>query len=714
MAATKKYIQQAFVVTWLVLTVGSLLLRAYTWRDLTRAINATEQAGNTRDALQNVFSFLQDAETGARGYMITANAEYLEPYENAEQKLPSAFDTLTQMVVQNQEMQKDLIELRALAEVRMNLLRSSIEDRKKRGLAGISTPARGLEGKKTMDKIRAVVVRMQGQQESIFSVQGAERRSQMRKAETTTIVAGSIGIGAGVLALYFSYVARRQTEKESQLLIEKERAEVAGREKSAFLANMSHEIRTPMNAILGFSDLLDREGLSDEQRGFVHHIRGAGQSLIQLINDILDLSKVEAGMLVLHLEPTDVREVCEFVRTVVAQSAARKGLKLEVDVASALPTALLIDRGRLRQILVNLVGNAVKFTEHGFVRLAATWESNLSDRSRLHLIFEVSDSGVGIPSQHRAQVFQPFVQADPKRDAERQGSGLGLAIVNRLTAALGGTVGLESTVGCGTMFRLHFPDIEISAKIPVSDLAPDDKSVNFDDFRPSRVLVVDDNATNRDLLAGMFAKTRHTLLFAQDGREAVEVSTREKPDVVFMDIRMPTMDGREALVEIRKHPGMEILPVIAVTASSLLDQETEMRCAFSGYIRKPYGRRQIYDEMVHFIPKAITSDASEAMPGHPASVETAPAPFAAGDAPRMRAALQRLLKDRWPNVRGSLAIGETTAFAEEISAIASGHPILEEYGRDLERYARTFRLIELERQLEDFPKLVEATTQSIS
>ena len=712
MRPIKAYIQQAFVVTWLVLTVGSLLVRAYTWRDLTRAIAMSEQAMKTQSALQHLFSLLQDAETSVRGYMINGTKEHLMPYESTVAKLPAAFANLTTLVVQNQDMQRELIELRALSEVKMEILRTAIDNRTKFGIEGILN--RGEPGRQSMDKIRVIVERMEAKQESIFSAQGTERRAQMRRSEITTNVAGFVGIGAGILALYFSYVARRQTEKEAQRTIEKERAEIAGREKSAFLANMSHEIRTPMNAILGFSDLLDREGLSDQQQTYVHHIRGAGQSLIQLINDILDLSKVEAGMLELHPEPTDVREVCEFVRSMLAQGAARKGLTLEVDVAPALPKAVLIDRSRLRQILVNLAGNAVKFTEHGRVKLSATWESNVADRRRVHLIFEVSDSGVGIPAQRQAQIFEPFVQADATRDAERQGTGLGLAIVNRLATAMGGTVGVESTVGRGTVFRVHFPDIEISAKIPVSDLEPDDKAVNFDDFRPSRVLVVDDNATNRDLLAGMFAKTHHTLLFSHDGREAVDLATRENPDIIFMDIRMPSMNGREALEEIRRSPGLEILPVIAVTASNFHEQENEMRQAFSGYIRKPFGRRQIYEEMVHFIPKAKPSAAVDAVPEPTAAVETPPAPNAPEDARRLRAALQRLLKDRWPNVRSSLAIGETTAFANEITAIAAGHPGLEEYGRDLAKYASTFRLLELERQLEEFPQLVATTTASIS
>jgi len=362
------------------------------------------------------------------------------------------------------------------------------------------------------------------------------------------------------------------------------------------------------------------------------------------------------------------------------------------------------------------VGNAVKFTERGFVKIAATWETNLEDRRRVHLIFEVSDSGVGIPPQRQSVIFEPFVQADAARDAERQGTGLGLSIVKRLTEAMGGTVGVESTVGRGSTFRVHFPDVEISAKLPISDRQADDKDVNFDDFLPARILVVDDNATNRDLIAGMFSRSQHTLFFAENGREAVDMMVREKPEIVFMDVRMPSMDGREALLEIRQRQGFEVLPVIALTASSLLDEENVMRRTFSGYIRKPFGRRQIYDELIHYLPKQGSIIAPESAPANGTALPDAPpvAPLGPAEATRLHRDLQRLLKDRWPNVRDSLAIGETTAFAREVSAIAAGDPALEEYGRDLERYAQTFSLIELERKVDQFPKLVEAATQSKS
>jgi signal transduction histidine kinase/CheY-like chemotaxis protein len=712
MRPIRSSIRQAIVVTWFVLTVGSLLVRAYTWRDLNRAISASEKSSATADALHRVFSHLQDAETSARGYLNSGTKDFLEPYYLAVKQLPADFDRLADLVVQTQEMQKELIELRALAEVRMNLLKRSVENRENLSNRSPVEQNIGREGKDVMDKIRSIVARMEARLDNLFSEQGIERRSQMRKAELTSNVAGLVGVGAGILALYFSYVARRQAEKEAQLTIEKERAEMAGHEKSAFLANMSHEIRTPMNAILGFSDLLDREIMSDQKRAYVRHIREAGQSLVQLINDILDLSKVEAGMLELHLEPTDVREVCEFTRTVVAQAAAKKGLKLEVEVAAELPKALLLDRGRLRQILVNLVGNAVKFTDQGFVKLAVTWEKKATDRSHIHLFFEVTDSGVGIPPDLRTQVFDPFVQSDTRRDIERQGTGLGLSIVKRLTDAMGGTVGVESSVGRGSIFRLHFPEVEVSAKLPVSDLQPTDKNVNLDDFRPSKLLIVDDNATNRDLIAGMFASSNHRLVFASSGREAIAATVNEKPDLILMDIRMPDMDGRGALEEIRKRPGLEMLPVIAVTASSLLDMEDEMRRIFSGYIRKPFGRRQIYDEFVNFLPK-IDLDSVPEPPPSAAKTPEAPVVVEIADPARLRRDLQHLLTDRWPAVKDSLAIGETTAFAKEVSALSPGHPILDAYGRDLEKYAQTFSLVELERQVQSFPTIVADTLRSI-
>jgi PAS domain S-box-containing protein len=239
-----------------------------------------------------------------------------------------------------------------------------------------------------------------------------------------------------------------QEQARRELVEGKLHAEHAVREKSAFLANMSHEIRSPMNAILGFSELLEPEGLTPKQSQYVRAIRDSGASLLTLINDILDLSKLEAGKLELHPDPTDMRDSCEFLRTVFGQQMLTKSLQLQFEISPDLPRALLLDRLRLRQVLVNLLGNAIKFTERGGVKLRVAWKSQ-EDASSGTLMIDVEDTGIGIPADKLEEVFKPFVQADSRQTAEKEGSGIGLTIVKRIMDLMGGVLTVESVVGLG-------------------------------------------------------------------------------------------------------------------------------------------------------------------------------------------------------------------------------------------------------------------------
>ena len=345
-------------------------------------------------------------------------------------------------------------------------------------------------------------------------------------------------------------------------------AEHSNQEKTVFLANMSHEIRTPMNAILGFSELLQGDLREPKHRQYLQSIRSSADSLLLLINDILDMSKIEAGVMELHPEPTDLREICDFVHTLFSEPAAKKELKLECHVVENFPHALLIDRIRLRQILINLVGNAVKFTDKGGVEVRVTWEKQQTS-SHITLVIEVQDTGVGIPQDRLDAIFKPFVQAGAHREKEKQGTGLGLSIVKRLTEIMGGTVTVASVMEQGSAFHLRFPNVPISARLPASEKSSPTGEVDFNELRPATLLVVDDNDTNCELIAGMFAGSHHRLVFGSSGEEAVAKARELKPDVLLLDVRMPGMDGDEALAEIRKMPGLEFLPVIAVTASNL-------------------------------------------------------------------------------------------------------------------------------------------------
>jgi len=486
--------------------------------------------------------------------------------------------------------------------------------------------------------------------------------------------------------------------REEAVTVAKLEAERDSKEKTELLANMSHEIRTPMNAILGFSELLDGELHEPRHRQYLQSIRTSAGSLLQLINDVLDISKIEAGAMVLRPEPTDPRELCDFIHTMFAEPAAKKAVKLECRVNEDLPRSLLFDRIRLRQILVNLVGNAVKFTDKGRVEMRVSSERQ-ERNSHLTLLIDVQDTGPGIPQGKLDAIFQPFVQAGSDRAKEKQGSGLGLAIVKRLTERMGGTITVASLVGQGSAFNLRFPDVPISARLAAAEETEQGGPVDFNDLREATLLVVDDNALNCQLVAGMFAGTHHHLVFGSSGREAVDQARSVRPDVALLDIRMPEMDGCDALTAIRQTPGLELLPVIAVTASSVLEQETNLREKFSGYLRKPFTQRQLFSELAHFLPRQPKAE------NNSENLVT----LSPSESRELSAQLRRLAEQEWPAVRDSLAINETLAFAQRLEQLGlqGKYEPLVNYARSLTGHAETYAVDALEQKLHEFPPLVE-------
>ena len=394
--------------------------------------------------------------------------------------------------------QTDLIELRRLVDLELAELRQAIALRAEKGPAGPEVAASPEQTRTTMDRIREIIKRRHDNRLDLLSANGEATRRQMKLVHQMTWMAGLLGVGAGVFALYFYRLDYYQERERRELLEEKLHAEQSVREKSAFLANMSHEIRSPMNAILGFSELLEPDGLTPKQAQYVRAIRDSGAALLHLINDILDLSKLEAGKLELHPDPTDMRDSCEFLRTVFGQQAVTKSLQLQFELSPNLPRALLLDRLRLRQVLVNLLSNAIKFTERGCVKTRVSWESQEDGRSGT-LLIDVEDTGIGIPAEELEEVFKPFVQAESRQTAEKEGTGIGLTIVKRLTELMGGSLTVESTVGQGTVFHLRFANVPVSGRLPVGDHAEPGGAVDFNDFAPATLLVVDDNPTNRAL-----------------------------------------------------------------------------------------------------------------------------------------------------------------------------------------------------------------------
>ena len=695
------------VILWLTLSIASVILAAITWVQLSLKLAAAQHATAVQTSVQRVLNLLLDCETGERGFVITGQEEFLAPFVVAKTNLAFELDRLVELARLDLPMLQRVTAVRGGIEVLLDRFNHVIDVRATQGFSASENIVGTGESRKMMDKLRMELEQVRRMPADLVSDAGAAARAQLLRASLTGLVASTLGIGAGMFAFWLSRLTLKHREREHELVEAKLRAERSSQEKSAILANMSHEIRTPMNSILGFSELLEGELSEPKRRQYLKSIRSSAGSLLQLINDILDMSKIEAGVMVLRNEPTDPREVCEFIHTIFREPAAKKGVKLDCTVANDLPRALFLDRIHLRQVLVNLVGNAVKFTDQGSIHVRVNWEKEDSS-SHVTLTIEVQDTGVGIPPDKLEAIFKPFVQAGAHRDKEKQGTGLGLSIVKRLTEMMGGTVTAVSVVGQGAAFHLRFPNTGISARLPSGDQKLSDGEWDFNELAPAKVLIVDDNEDNRELIAGMFAGSHHQLEFGINGMEAVSKARELVPDLILLDIRMPGLDGREALAQIRRSPGVDSIPVIAVTASSLQTDEADLRDKFNGYLRKPFSKRELFGEVSQFLPRRANPARALARAGSP-EVSAKDATTRAGAPPELLRELRRLSTDKWLAIRDSVAINETKAFARTLESLASQHPCppLVSYAQTLYRRADNLEVVELEQQLHEFPSLLE-------
>ncbi|WP_319471991.1 response regulator [uncultured Pseudodesulfovibrio sp.] len=371
-----------------------------------------------------------------------------------------------------------------------------------------------------------------------------------------------------------------------QLIRAKEKAEAASHAKSEFLANMSHEIRTPLNGIFGMLQLVEDTRLDDEQRDYVKTAMTSGRSLLRVINDVLDFSKMEAGMLVLENEPFDVRRMVTEVLDNFSVQVAEKELELVVDIDVDMPRVLLGDEARIRQILFNLVGNSVKFTPSGSIKVES-WVSLPSYPGQdARLFLTVRDTGIGIPDSKIESAFNAFSQVDGSYTRQYGGTGLGLGIVKRLVDLMGGEIAVESDSG-GTAIHLFFKVQE-----GVGDISPeDDSALMTDASRPLSILLAEDERVNRISVVRHLEKFGHFVDTASDGEEAVERAQKNVYDVILMDIQMPGMDGLSATRIIRENErlaGSREIPIVALTAHAMKgDREKFLAAGMNGYLAKP-------------------------------------------------------------------------------------------------------------------------------
>ena len=377
-------------------------------------------------------------------------------------------------------------------------------------------------------------------------------------------------------------------ERTAALQQAREGALAASRAKSEFLANMSHEIRTPMSGVIGMTSLLLDTPLTATQKDYVETIRASGEALLVLINDILDLSKMESGKVKIERAPFDLAAVIAESLEMVAPLAARQGLALQHTIAPGTPQGLVGDLARTRQVLVNLVGNAVKFTPEGEVRVALSarrWEGN-----RCEVLFAVSDTGIGIPGEELDRLFVDFHQLDGSLTRKHGGTGLGLAISRRLTELMGGRIWAESTPGQGSTF--YFTLVGEAATCPPRQPAVPPGLPPPPPDQPLRILLAEDHPVNRQVMLGLLDHLGYRAEVAADGREVLAALARQPYDLILMDVQMPEMDGLEATRRIRRQPpggpGGHQPRILAMTAHAMSgDRERCLEVGMDGYLSKP-------------------------------------------------------------------------------------------------------------------------------
>lgn len=682
------------------MVIGATVFSAAAINDLRSSIGWVTHALNVKAKVSDVLAANQNADAQYLRYLLTQDIEYWQNHMNSLPQLDRELAGLHAQVADNPEQSQQVESLQRLVTERNQLFAEAMRRVDSDGLAA-SMPylrqgrvaAHNLEVRnKAMQIERAETLLLQQRQSELEAV--------LVQSTTTVFLVNALALLISVIALFSLSRSSRQRLQQQLMQVRAEEAESASRQKSEFLASMSHEIRTPMNAVFGFTQLLAKTTIEPRAREYLKAIQTSGKALLALINDILDLSKIEAGKLSLNLQNTNVRDLADSSVGVFLEAAEREGLQLRMAVEPDVPRVVYIDPHRTRQVLMNLLSNAVKYTERGGIRLKVSAE-NISEE-RCDLLFAVRDTGVGLSSSQQQSLFEPFYRASEDSDAPT-GTGLGLAIVRKLLIAMNGQVDVVSEPGVGSTFTARLYNVPISGK--EADSLDEDADVHFGTLAKSRILIVDDVSWNRDLLAAFLSEGDHELAFAEDGERAIEVAQAFVPDVVLMDLRMPKLDGRSATRRLRGIDALSQVRVVAVSASSNSRDEGSIEHDFEGFVRKPISREKLFDVLSEQIgPRGADT-------AHPVEeeIQSLPASSAAPDSALHAAALarlERIVDAELEAMATTLRVGEVRHLANELHGLGQevGERRLVYFAERLRSAVERFDVLQMESLLQQLPE----------
>lgn len=511
----------------------------------------------------------------------------------------------------------------------------------------------------------------------------------------------------GITGLERDITERKKSEEE--LKKAREVADKANRAKSIFLANMSHEIRTPMNAILGFAELLKNQISDKKQKDYLNGISISGNNLLRLINDILDLSKIEAGKIDIQNETVNVFSLLSEIRQIFSLKILEKELSFSIDIAQELPHYLFLDEMRLRQIFLNLVGNSIKFTNRGSVTVKIYCDNIDNLKNTLNLYIEVIDTGIGIAKDEQSSIFEAFKQQEGQSTRKYGGTGLGLTITKRLVELMNGNIFIESEVGRGTTFKLKFTEIKIASEKNKKQQIVG-AFTDYVKFTKVKILLADDNEYNNIVVQGFLEEQDIKFIVAENGREAVELAEKEKPDLILMDIQMPELNGYEATKKIKKIEHLKRTPIVALTASVMYEDKEKIKKIFDGYIRKPVSKRVIINELIKFLPYTIEKNIDNNLNGNKTSEDVIAEininEFKFDE--KIKKSLSDMFYKRWKEIQDGMFIDDIATFATDLNKFGARNKLenIEKISDILYSACESFDIEKITRLLKLFPKII--------